>query len=192
MAIIDKFPRVTPREDDSIIKRYLEAHDAEFDNLSVKRGDVLNAKQIDNATEDELNRLGELFGQIGKRQGREDTTYRSFLKSVVASFNGRGSVDGLKFAVSSAIGADKENVRIIEDFENLEYTIEIVDLDTEFITSAVNDLAELADPSVVQLNEAIIVVEGEEIVIVETPVTVTDEGAGLGDGTLLDGNTTLG
>lgn len=191
--ILSNFAEVVTRESESIISRYMEAHDVEFETLDSKRTDVIEARQIDKADGQELDRIGAIFGELGKRRGRNDNTYRAYLKSIVDAFNGRGSIDGLKFAVASAIGGTKDNVRVVEDFENLTYTVEIVNLDTQFITEAVNDLAELADPSAVDLDEAIILTDGEELLLDPGDSALTSSSTGLGGGTLnMDGTSTLG
>lgn len=178
---------------ETIVSRYTEAHDEEFEEIEQQIEHVIESRQIDNATGDELDELGAIYGQLGLRRGRDDDEYRVYLKSIVDAFNGRGSLGGLKFAIASSIGTSTDNIEIIEDFENLKYSIQISNVDASFMSSAINDLAELADPSVVQLDEAIIILADGEMRLVGDPATTTDESTGLGGDTLtLDGNSTLG
>jgi len=178
---------------ETIIKRYSFTHDQEFGKLDASIDSVRDSRQIDNASGDDLDEIGAIFGPLGRRRGRSDQDYRVYLKSVVQSFNGRGSVQGLRFAIASAIGTDPSNIEIIERFDELEYDIQIFNVDTSFISSSINDLADLADPSVVQLGEAIIVFDQGGILIGGDPSTRIEQTTGLGGGTLtLDGQSQLG
>lgn len=177
----------------TIIERYSVAHDEEFGFFGDEVDATIKSHEIDQATGEDLDRLGAIFGTLGKRRGRSDQDYRIYLKSVVQSFNGRGSLSGLKFAIASAIGADTNDIEIVERFDALEYDVQIFNVGTAFISSAINDLAELADPSVVQLGEAVIVVDSGGVLIGGEPAVNTVTTTGLGGGTLtMDGNSTLG
>jgi hypothetical protein len=177
----------------AIIARYLEAHDEEFEQLDEDIGQTIALHQVENATSDDLDRIGALFGELGNRQGRSDSEYRAFLESIINSFSGRGSRAGLKFAIAAAVSGEPEDVVIDENFEENEYSVRIDNVDTDFITSAVNDLAELADPSGVELVEAIILTDGNTLTADTTDSTVVTTEIGLGGGTLtLDGSSTLG
>lgn len=187
--ILDIMPRVLPRESDSVIKRYTDAHVDEFSNVETLNEEAVTRKQIDNATGDDLDRIGAIFGALGRRRGRTDSEYRQFLKSIATSFGGRGSVQGLKFAVASGItGADASDIVINEDFENNSYDVEITGGGT-YYGPTVQDLAELADPSCVELGTISIAAGGEEIIIGVSASTVTSD-SGLG-GDSLDGTSTL-
>jgi hypothetical protein len=177
----------------TVISRYLEAHDLEFEEFSDDLVGIVSALQVDQAEGEELDRIGKLFGDLGKRSGRPDSDYKAYLKSIVDSFSGRGSRAGLKFAISAAVGTTPDNIELREDVENLEYTVIISNVDTEFISTSINDLADLADPSGVELEKAVIIVDPGEIVIDGSSTTVDTATTGLGGGTLtLDGNSTLG
>lgn len=177
----------------SVLARYLESHNDEIIDLEEGFDEARLARQISTAEGEELERIGAFFGALGKRQGRNNANYRVFLQSIVQSFGGRGSKSGLKFAIAAAVGTTTDNIEIQEDFENLEYTILINNVDTDFISSAVNELAELADPSGVELDVAIIVTEGNDIIVDGQSSVVSPVHTGLGGETLtMDGNSTLG
>jgi len=177
----------------TIINRYTLAHGDEFESFGDMVDTTISSHEIDNASGDDLDRIGAIFGELGKRRSRDDQDYRIYLKSVVQSFNGRGSLQGLRFAIASAIGTDSNNIEIIERFDQLEYDVQIFNVETPFISSAINDLAELADPSVVELGEAVIVFDAGGIVLNGGDSTVVAETTGLGGETLtLDGNSQLG
>jgi hypothetical protein len=139
------------QEYESVLSRYLESHDAEFENLGDDFEEVVSIRQIDNAADDELDRIGEMFGVLGRRAGRDDDDYQIFLKSIVQSFAGRGSVAGVRFAAAAGLGVTVDNVQIVEDFENLNYEIIVEDW-PEHRGSIVEELADLADPSAVDLD----------------------------------------
>lgn len=188
---------------ETILSRYLRAHD---EQIGVENDDgelisglekdivsVVESRQINNAVDEDLDRIGAIFGQLGKRQGRNDNDYRAYLKSIVESFSGRGSRAGLKFAIAAAVGTTPDNIEIQENIEDLSYTVIVSNVDTEFISTSIDELADLADPSGVELEEAIITVEGNEIIIEGSSSTLENQVTGLGGSTLtLDGNSTLG
>jgi len=177
----------------TIINRYSASHDEEFESFGNKVDDTISVHEIDNASGEDLDRVGAMFGELGKRRSRGDQDYRIYLKSVVQSFSGRGSLQGLKFAIASAIGTDSSNIEIVERFDQLEYDVQIFNVETPFISSAINDLAEIADPSVVEFGEAVIVFDAGGIILDGGDSTVVEESVGLGGDTLtLDGNSQLG
>lgn len=179
------------QEYESILARYAESHDEQMDLISDDFEEIVSIRQVDNASLDELDRIGALFGALGRRQERSDPDYRAYLKSVLSSFEGRGSRSGLKFAIAAAIDGSPDDITIVEDIENLSYTIEIETIQGGVLSGAINDLAELADPSGVELEDAVILTEGEELVISGSSSTTTSA-VGLGGGTLtLDGNSQL-
>ena len=195
---------------ESILSRYVDAHHKSATTLEPRLEELHNSHQIDNATKEDLDRIGALFGDLGKRRNRDDEEYRAFLKSIVQSFRGRGTKPGMRFAIAAGLGLDltkskyrdddgnidlSDYIIIEEDFEQVGYEIRIETDDTTFLSSAVNDMAELADPSgVALLSPPIIVLDGETALIATTQEsTVVDETVGLGGDLLtLDGSSTLG
>lgn len=176
-----------------IISRFAEGHSEETTVTSDKIAAAIESHQIDNAEGTELDHLGSLFGELGKRRGRNDDEYRAFIKSIVQSFNGRGTLPGLRFAIAAGIGAEPDNININEDFEKVGYTIRIENTDTSFLSGVINEMADLADPSGVELLSApVIVLDGETIVTNQTGTTITSSSVGLGGNALsMDGSGTL-
>lgn len=180
---------------ESVISRYTDAHDDDLATVIVDLEQVIESHQIDSATGRNLDRIGSLFGELGRRRDRGDEEYRALLKSIVQSFKGRGTIPGMKFAIAVGIGTDPDNIEIREDFEQAGYEIVIDEsVETDFVSSVVNDMAELADPSGVDLLSApIIVLEGEDVIVDETGTRVVEEKLGLGANVLtLDGESVLG
>lgn len=137
---------------DSIISRYLSSNEEELDSIDEQLEEVISSKFVDSATGQELDEIGSLFGDtIGKRRGRSDTQYRTYLKSVVQSFVSRGTKNGIKLAVSAATGIPIEDITINEDFQNNEYELEIIPR-TPINTPLISEVAEIADPSGVFLD----------------------------------------
>jgi len=177
---------------ESILSRYVGAHDADVDDFEDDVDDTISGAQVGNATGQDLERIGELFGAIGKRDGRTDSQYRAFLKSIVQAFEGGGTKDGIEIAIATGIGVDQDQVTVVEDTDNTGYTIEIAEsVDTSFLGSVINDMATIADPSGVKLlSPPIIEIDGDEISITKVLTSVTSSTTGLGSTTL--GATTLG
>lgn len=164
---------------ESIISRYVGSFDDDVDEFDASMDDVIDSHQVDNATGQELDRLGAMFGEIGKRRGRSDQDYRVFIKSIVQSFKGQGTIPGLRFAVAAGLGVDDSSVSIEEDFTNVEYTV-VVDDWTSHNVSVVEDMAQLADPSGVEMAGTQYNVDTEQVGVSDTatvaaPVDATED-----------------
>lgn len=192
--IIDYFPDLFKRfnEDRTIstFGHYVNAHEAEIRDFDANLSYVQMSRQISNAKGEDLERVGGKFGELGKRRNRSDDEYRAYLQGIAQSFRGRGTVPGLKYAIASSIGTTSENVIIDEDFDNNSYDVRIEDTDVGFLSSVVNDVSELADPSGVELaNPPVIIGEGADVRISATESSVIESTSGLGsDGLTLDGS----
>lgn len=180
-------------EQDSTLGGFIKAHEDENIEIDELFKQIKKSHQINSATGNDLERVADRFGDIARRGVRTDDEFRSFIKSIVQAFNGQGTVPGIKLAIAIGVGTSPDNIEIEEDFANLEFEVKIENVDTEFVSSAVNDMAELARPSVVQLGAPpVIIIEGGEIGIDGSDVTVTNETTGLSSGTLtLDGTSQL-
>lgn len=168
---IFELPFFLDKSSDSVLRRYIEAHNEEVTEFGDKLDEVIESRQIDNAEGDELDRIGASFGVLGERRGRDDQEYRIYLKSLVQSFKGRGTVPGIVSAVAAALNTDEANIEIKEDFENVEYTISLSDWPPHR-GSTVQELAELADASVARLAETEYNT-GEDEVSVDDGVAIT-------------------
>jgi hypothetical protein len=190
---IEYFPNILPRELSSVFRRYVDSHGIEYDGLDAGMSYTKLSHSVRDAEGKDLDRIGSLFGELGGRGTRNDAEYRQYLQSLVQSFNGRGTEPGLKFAIAAAVDTDESNIVIDEDVDNNEYTIEINDPDTSFLSGTVNTLAELADPSGVALSEEpVIVTIGDNAIFQSSESSVVATSDGLGAGTLtIDGNSQL-
>lgn len=132
---------------DSIIGRYGETADEELDVIKHTLEEAIKSKFISTAEGVELDRIGSLFGPvIGKRRGRDDEQYRIYLESVVQSFISRGTVTGIKLAISAGTDIPVEDITIDEDFENNEYEV-IVIPNTPVDVALLETISDIADPS---------------------------------------------
>jgi len=135
---------------DSILKRYLQASNDEIAVTQEAVVDSINRKFINTATGDDLDRIGALFGDvIGARRARDDADYRAYLKSVVQSFISRGTVSGIKLAISAATNVPIEDITIREDFENNQYEVVVIP-QTPVTGTTIEEIAEISDPSGVE------------------------------------------
>ena len=151
----------------SILDRYIEGHEEEIETVADKRQESIDSRFVDRATGTELEEIGSLFGSLGERRGRDDNEYRLYLKSLVQSFSGRGRKEDLKFAVASAFGSGAASFRIEENFEEVEYTIEVDDWPPHKVGTLV-ELLELADPSGVELRKISYNVDEERMEVGDT------------------------
>lgn len=152
----DRIPYPFPSDPDTDLQQWLGELQAEADALDEDIDATVDSLQVVNATGLELDELGKDFGELGKRRGRPDDQYRAFLLGLVAAFDGRGTPPGVRLAIAVGILASVDDVSLIEDFETQEY--EVV-LENEawapHRSGTVRDLADLADPSVVQLRDPV-------------------------------------
>jgi hypothetical protein len=191
--IFEYLPEVFPRDKNRVLDRYVDAHDTEFDGFDQAISYVEISHQVENAEGRDLDRIGKLFGPLGARGTRDRQEYRDFLENIINSFNARGTVGGLKFAIASAANTTPDQVVISEDFSANEYEISITDPQSNFVSTAINDLAALADPSGVKLAAPpVLIITGDELVLDSNESTVIETTAGLGSGTLsMEGGETL-
>lgn len=145
--ILDRFPDILPREDESIFRRYVEAHQEEMDEeYDTAVESVKLSRQIEHASGNNLDRIGRIFGPVGRRTGRTDEQYRRYLKSVVQAFSGRGTDRSMREALAAALDITVEDVRLTEDFENVEYEVILHDW-TPHSVNNIYEIAEIVDPS---------------------------------------------
>jgi len=170
-----------------IITRYIGAYNDQSEQAVSSIEDAVASHQVNRASGFDLDQIGALFGELGRRRGRSDQEYRAFLKTIVQSFSGRGTIPGLKFAIAAGVGVDSSDVTITEDFTEIGYEVRVDNVDTTFLSSVINDLADLADPSGVELlSPPVIILDGDIIVLRTTQTQVTTE-TGLAGGELSDG-----
>lgn len=192
-TVFDFLPQIFPRSNDRVLDRYVDAHETEFEGFDAAMSYTKLSRQVTEADGQDLDQIGKLFGPLGARGARNSDEYRTYLTNLINSFNARGTVSGLKFAIAAAANTEPKNVILKEDFQNNEYEISVKNTESEFIGSAINELAALADPSAVELAaEPVIITDGDEIRLTSTESSVIETTEGLGANTLtLDGTSTL-
>lgn len=191
---IEYFPSILPREPSSVFRRYIDTYGDAFNGLDSAMSYVKQSHDVTEANGRDLQQIGALYGEIGRQGTRSEEEYRAYIQSLLNSFNARGTVAGLKFAIAAAVDTDVDNVEIVEDFDNNEYEIELRNVNSKFLSSTVNDLAELADPSGVELSSApVVFITGDEYRFEATESSVISSASGLGSGEVtFDGNNQLG
>jgi hypothetical protein len=137
--------RVTYRSE-SIISRYIDSGEKELTEVENELDRIVESKFVDQAEGQELDELGKLFGELGKRNGRADQEYRIYLKSFVQSVVSRGTVNGIKLAISTATDVPIDDIEINENFERNEYQVNVIAA-TPVDINLLERVAEIADPS---------------------------------------------
>lgn len=146
-----RLPTLFPVYDDSTeFEPWLDAHQGELDELDADLAQVKDEIHIGTATGQELDLIGEEYGVLGRRRGRADAAYRAYLMSLIASFQGVGTISGIKKAVSSGLLVDEDDVVIIEDFQQNKYDVRLLEWSAHS-GSTVERLADLADPLAIEL-----------------------------------------
>lgn len=134
---------------ESVIGRFIKSNSEQMERIDETFEQIIESKFIEHAEGEDLDQIGDLFGPIGRRLGRDDTRYRIYLKSIVQSFVSRGTRDDIKTALSAATDVPKEDITINENFQERQYDITI-DAATPITGSLIEDVAEIADPSGVE------------------------------------------
>lgn len=150
---------------DSILSRYIESSGDELDKVDDELQELIKSKFVDHAAGNDLDEIGKLFGFLGGRNGRTDKQYRIYLKSVVQSFVSRGTVNGIKLAISAATDVPVDDISINENFQDNEYEIVVIP-NNDVTGSVIEQVAEIADPSGVYLSVTRFLID-EDIVTID-------------------------
>lgn len=183
-----RLPSLFPLYDDSMeFEPWLDAHQSELDELDADLAQVKDQIHIETATGQELNLIGNEYGVLGQRRGRDNDSYRAYLMSLMASFQGVGTVPGVKQAVSSGLLVDEGAIDILEDFTTNKYEIELTDW-TAHETGTIRTLADLADPLAIErLDPVHYLLEGDTVTPTSSGTRVVVSTSGLGTGELGEG-----
>jgi len=148
MSLRERLPSVFPLfDDDSRLKVIVDALDDELTELEDDTEDVQDSLFVETADGQSLDLIGDDFGQIGQRRGRNDQAYRQFLQSIVPAFDGRGTERDVEVAVAAGIASSPDDVDLIQDFDNQEYEVVLKNAAwTAHQSGTVRELADLADP----------------------------------------------
>jgi hypothetical protein len=183
-----RLPSLFPLYDDSMeFEPWLDAHQGELDELDADLAQVKDEIHIETATGQELNLIGNEYGVLGRRRGRDDASYRAYLMSLMASFQGVGTVPGVKQAVSSGLLVDEDTIDVLEDFTTNKYELELTDW-TAHETGTISTLADLADPLAIErLDPVHYLLEGDTVTPTSSGTRVIVSTSGLGTGELGEG-----
>jgi hypothetical protein len=146
MSFKHRLPSVLPLFDDSSrLKVIVDALGDEFDRLEADTKAVQDSLFVNTADGQSLDLIGDDFGALGQRRGRDDEAFRQFLRSVVPAFDGRGTERDVEVAVAAGVVVDPDEIDLRQDFDNREYEVELFDWSAHK-TGTVHELADLADP----------------------------------------------
>jgi hypothetical protein len=146
---ISFYPPPFPRDSQSNFRQWVEAHQDLYNRYDIDLEQIAESHRITEADGDDLDRIGAMFGPLGKRRRRGDYDYREYLTSLANTFSGRGTNEDIRFAIASGVLTDTDVITIREDTQTLSYTLQINDWEGHS-TRTVDTLAQLADPSVVE------------------------------------------
>jgi hypothetical protein len=185
--LIEFMPHPLPRDDGTTFREWVVAHQNTLDEFGADLEAILASHQITTAAGEHLDRIGAMFGALGKRRGRPDQAYRQFLLSLVQSFKGRGTVPGIRFAVAAGVLAHPDTVTVTEDFDALEYELTLTEW-APHATSTIAALASLSDASVSERRAPLhYLLAGDAERPTSDGARVVSSTSGLGSGTLGDG-----
>lgn len=168
-----------------IIMRYVGSYDSDIEDTAAIATLIKENRAIENASGLVLDLIGAVFGEIGERQGRDDSEYRSYLLSVVTAFSATGTKQDLEFVTAASLGIDREDVTVTEDTVEVGFNVNVDNVSDALFAQSVNELLREASAAGVELLSAP-VLESEEVEITVTAneSTVVSREDGLGSGTL--------
>jgi len=179
MSFKDRLPSVLPLFDDgSRLKVIVDALGDEFDSLEADTEAVQNSLFVNTADGQSLDLIGDDFGALGQRRGRDDEAFRQFLRSVVPAFDGRGTERDVEVAVAAGVAVDPDEIDLRQDFASREYEVELFDW-TSHKTGTVRELADLADPVAVERIDPLYYFSDEVAVGVDVESADIDSGTTL-------------
>lgn len=147
MSLRDRLPSVFPIFDSSSdIRGFVDAFDSELESFENDVDSVRKSIRLREATGRSLDFIGDDYGPLGRRRGRDDDEYRQYLQSIVAAFDGRGTNEDVRIAVAAGLATDPDtDVELLEDFANNEYEVELYEWPAHS-SGTPRELAEFADP----------------------------------------------
>jgi hypothetical protein len=201
-----------PRDRRSVIRSIVAVNQNVVGRWSDEMYEVKQSHQVNHARGDDIALIGQLHGRIGERRKRDLSPYRTLLRSVTQSFQGRGTPPGVRYAIAAGLSSDGSNIELVEDFTENEFEVEISEWEEHRI-GTVNKLAELADPSGVEFSgpakylpdgfgvkprfgrltpdtdiiERVVDIDGFEVTPEMGPATVEVVTEGIGSGQIGDG-----
>lgn len=167
-----------------VIARYANSFTDDLASLESSLNTAFDAKYVDQASGQGLDLIGGQFGDIGRRRGRNDKEYRTFLRSVISAFNATGTKEDISFAVASAIRGDPDEVSVNENIEQTGFTVRIASTDRTFVTKSLNGLVSIASPSGVELLQPVVFEGDDNILQISHSSSVTSRTYGLGSSQL--------
>jgi len=190
--IIEKFPSITPRDENKNIVKFTDSFSDELDEFGENIEQVQDSRFIDKASGKELDQIGEQYGILGNRDNRSDEEYSQFLKSLVPAFRFKGTVPGIRAAVGAGLNINDglnsgtQEIFVKEHFEDnpntsekhLEYTL-IFDNWTQHPGTTVEELAQLSDSSMSKLRKSQYNIEEETTILsdninIQEPIITPD------------------
>lgn len=182
MSFKQRLPSVLPIfQDGSRLATIVDAIDDELQELQNDTGDVQDSLFVNTADGQSLDLIGDDFGLIGQRRGRDDEAFRQFLRSIVPAFDGRGTERDVEVAVGAGVATDPDEIDLIQDFANREYQVELFEWSAHQ-TSTVHELADLADPVAVDRIDPLFYYSEAARVGVDASTTAIDSGTTLDTG----------
>lgn len=157
------------------IQRYVEPFDTDIERVDDRLDTIKSSHYVGTADTDELELIATFFGELGDRRDRSAQSYRRFLSSIVASFDARGTVPGVKFVLDAAFGINKEDATVIEDFESQAYSLEFIDWPA-VNSGNVKSVVEIADASGVKFRGLTFITNPVKSRVTTSATSVVDRG----------------
>lgn len=122
--VTSDLPPGYPVANDARIQRFLDAPQAQIDELTAAITTTLRALQLPHATGAALDTLGWARGPLGLRRGRGDDALRQHLRALPNAFRGLHRRKDIRRAIAAGVVADSpDDVALEEDVEGNTYSV---------------------------------------------------------------------
>lgn len=118
--MFDNIPRPFYKENDGNLYKILQPIAKELDDFVINLDKINDSRFIDTATEEHLNRLGQLIN-VRRFNNETDESFRGRIKSHIPSFIGGGSISAIKQVVNNYLGVEPIIIEHYKEGENHPY-----------------------------------------------------------------------
>lgn len=162
----------------SVANRYTESFSDDLETLGATLNEIQTRRYIETASGIHLDLIGAAYGEIARRRKRNDEEYREFLSSLAEALSGNGTRSDIKFVASSFFRTNPENVTLLEDTVENEFTVVIDRPGNDLRPGGARETLNLAAPTGVKVDRVIITTIGGVVVTGETTISSSQEGLG--------------
>lgn len=137
--------------------KFINSFNTDFTEVSAEISNLKKSIQLETATGNNLNDIGELF-MLNRRENESDSNYRARIKAFWPGYSGGGTEGSIKQAINRMVGLDPSQITITDYMPKTKLTANINESVT---TLPVIDTSRFRDEGTVIINDEIITYTGK-------------------------------